>query len=398
MRTPTRHERLGGTGPSDELCDVLFASLRRSDQRVRARDYVRGILAANGRKSIRNVATRAGGTVTEQSLHHFISSSTWDWKPVRAALAGHVERELATAAYVVRPLFIPKAGEHSVGVARQNLPGHPQPLSGQMAFGAWAATAAGSVPVHWRLHLPPEWLADGGRRQRAEIPEDARPETLDQCAASTALVLRRDTGRGPRHPVVLDVETSNPAGVTRAFHTARTPLLLRVGGDVLLTVTDPAMPGYRDRTFRAARVLASARALRRPVERDGRLGAARERGGLAVGVRVRLDAAAGRPAAGRRGAAQPDLMLVGEWREAGADPAEFWLASDASLPLGEVLRLAGLSRRVAREELLTGERAGFRDYEGRAFRGWHRHMTLASAAHTVLALGKRRDAGHPLRL
>ncbi len=31
----------------------------------------------------------------------------------------------------------------------------------------------------------------------------------------------------------------------------------------------------------------------------------------------------------------------------------------------------------------VGEDAGLRDFEGRSFRGWHRHITLASAAHAI---------------
>lgn len=32
------------------------------------------------------------------------------------------------------------------------------------------------------------------------------------------------------------------------------------------------------------------------------------------------------------------------------------------------------------------ERVGIKDYSGRSFSGWHRHATLASAAHAVAVL------------
>ncbi|CAM5738132.1 Transposase OS=Streptomyces microflavus OX=1919 GN=G3I39_33305 PE=4 SV=1 [Streptomyces microflavus] len=35
------------------------------------------LIAAEGRKSIRNIAAVLGGSATEQSLHHFVASSTW---------------------------------------------------------------------------------------------------------------------------------------------------------------------------------------------------------------------------------------------------------------------------------------------------------------------------------
>ncbi|CAM5241870.1 hypothetical protein SALBM217S_05197 [Streptomyces griseoloalbus] len=78
--------------PDHAFSAELFASLRRSDQRLRARQYLSGLLAAEGRKSIRNIAAFAGGTAAEQSLHHFISSSTWDWSPMREALTDRVMR------------------------------------------------------------------------------------------------------------------------------------------------------------------------------------------------------------------------------------------------------------------------------------------------------------------
>ncbi|MEV4442291.1 transposase, partial [Streptomyces sp. NPDC049577] len=84
-----RHHASAGLETQDvvlaELCAVLFASLPRSDQRRRGEAYVRGLLGAQGRKSIRNIAALIGGQAAEQSLHHFISSSTWDWSPVRRA-------------------------------------------------------------------------------------------------------------------------------------------------------------------------------------------------------------------------------------------------------------------------------------------------------------------------
>lgn len=92
-----------------ELCGVLFASLPRSDQRRKGAQYLRGLLGARGRKSIRNIATVVGGPAAEQSLHHFITSSTWDWGPVRQALAQHLARIAPPQAYVLRPMVVPKA-------------------------------------------------------------------------------------------------------------------------------------------------------------------------------------------------------------------------------------------------------------------------------------------------
>jgi hypothetical protein len=75
-----------------EIGAILLSVFRGQDQRQKAEQYLRGLLFAKGRKSIRNIAAHAGGPAAEQSLHHFISSSTWDWRPLRAGLAAYLER------------------------------------------------------------------------------------------------------------------------------------------------------------------------------------------------------------------------------------------------------------------------------------------------------------------
>ncbi|RBL80559.1 transposase, partial [Streptomyces cavourensis] len=138
----------------------LFASMPRRDQRTKGMAYLQGLLEAEGRKSIRNIAALFGGDATEQSLHHFIVSSTWDWTPVRRALAQYVERVTQPQAYVVRPLIIRRAGETSVGVERRFVPALGQVVNAQQAVGVWAAAPDWSSPLNWRLQLSPRWLAD----------------------------------------------------------------------------------------------------------------------------------------------------------------------------------------------------------------------------------------------
>lgn len=40
-----------------------------------------------------------------------------------------------------------------------------------------------------------------------------------------------------------------------------------------------------------------------------------------------------------------------------------------------------IAARVVHDGESLGDRVGLRDFEGRSFPGWHRHMTLASVAH-----------------
>ena len=110
-----------------DLCDDILAGLPRSDQRRRGREYVRGLLVARGRKSIRNIAAISTEPAAEQALHHFVSDSTWDWMPVRRALGRHVTRNCGARTWVLHPTLIRKAGTHSVGVGRRYSPGLGSP-------------------------------------------------------------------------------------------------------------------------------------------------------------------------------------------------------------------------------------------------------------------------------
>jgi syndecan 1 len=43
------------------------------------------------------------------------------------------------------------------------------------------------------------------------------------------------------------------------------------------------------------------------------------------------------------------------------------------------------------------DQVGIRDYSGRSFDGWHRHVTLASAAHAVASVAGRSATDRELR-
>ncbi|MBQ0827209.1 transposase [Streptomyces sp. RG38] len=361
---------------------MLFASLPRSDQRRRGAEYVQGLLGVEGRKSIRNISSLFGGEAAEQSLHHFISGSTWDWRPVRRALARYVEESAPARAYVLRPMVIPKAGDSSVGVDRRFCPSRGQVMNAQQAVGVWAVSEEHGVPVNWRLHLPETWLEDASRRRQAAIPENVLPEALDQCAVEAYLRITRDWGL-PVRPAVMDARECDVPGMVRRLQAAGAPLLLRVGAGLRLTAVDPGLPRSAcDTEVTAHRLMLMARPLRQPViRRRPGPGGGTVHADLTAAVRVRLP---------RRSSRRPswcrDLVLLGVGQSGGRWPAELWLTDVSELhPVGQ-LRLSRLAERVERDFAGIAEEVGIRDFSGRSFSGWHRHATLASAAHAVAVL------------
>lgn len=362
-----------------ELCAVLFRTFRRRDQRLKGEQYLRGLLGTQGRKSIRNIAAGSGGTAAEQSLHHFISSSTWDWGPVRSALASYLEQICPPEAWVVRSMPIPKAGEHTVGVGQGFDPGLGQTFRGQHAFGAWYASEELSSPVSWRLFLSESWARDDARRRRAEVPDELGEETLEECAVAAVL---DSLGRWdvPRRPVVLDLPTARAGATVRTFTDAGLPVLTRVSSTSRMTVADAALPGHGTGALSAQRILQSVRGLRRRVDWRGPAGPERS---LVATVRVQAPGVGPGP---RR-----EMGLLGEWEDDRLPPTRLWVTNLPGAGEG-LLRLTKLTGRVGHDLAAYGEEAGLRDFEGRTYRGWHRHITLASAAHLVAVLA---DADRP---
>ncbi|MCX4824940.1 transposase [Streptomyces sp. NBC_01142] len=363
-----------------ELSHELFASLRRRDQRQRGEQYVRGLLTARGRKSVRNIAAAVGHPEAEQNLHHFIADSTWDWQPIRAALALQLEQMAPSMAWVVEPLPIPKAGQHSVGVGRRLHPQLGHMFRGQEAFGLWFATPHMSMPVNWRLFLPDTWVRDPERRDRASVPDEIRPETRDECAAAVVLEAVRQWQLPPR-PVVIDGRGAGLQAVVQRFAAAQVPVLVRVTPSALFSVADAALPGYGAGALPAQRILQSVQGLRRPVQYADPDPVPVARSVLAAAVPVELPAQHG----GRARPLRP-LRLLGEWHDPQRPPARLWLTDAHRVPVPTLLRMTKLPRRVAADLAVAGEASGLRDYAGRSFDGWHRHITLASVAHSVAVL------------
>ncbi|WP_308416688.1 transposase [Streptomyces sp. AJS327] len=363
-----------------ELSSALFTSLRRTDQRLKARQYLDGLLHASGRKSMRNIAARVGTPAAEQSMHHFISDSTWDWTPIRRKLACGLEECCPSTVWVVRSLFIPKTGRHSVGVEQHVGPGAGQTMSGQSAYGVWMTGASVSAPVNWRLCLPPSWARDPVRRRRAAIPADVVEERAEECATAVALDTARRWGLTPR-PILLDTELHDLGSVFRRVRSANVPLISRVGDTARLEVADPAMPGFGGGRLPAQRILASVRGLRRTAVWADPAAGGVSRTSLVAAVRVQPPGTVSSPqVAGGPGA----LLLVGEWSDPGRPPVRMWLTDMTEAAPEALLALSKFGRRAARDLVDKGNRVGLYDFEGRSFPGWHRHMTLASVAYASL--------------
>nr|WP_238431877.1 transposase [Streptomyces cavernae] len=344
----------------------MLGSLQRAGQRAKAERYVSGLLALPGRKTLRNIATQFDGAAAQQSVHHFISTSPWQWMPIRHALARHVQQALAPQAWVIVSTVIPKAGPHSIGVDQLYLPRREQSVNGQHAVGTWLASSRFAVPVDWRLRLTGRWLEDPLRR-RAGVPHSVTGGTLEQCVrdAVTHVVI---AGDAPVAPVVVDVDGIDAVMLARSLSAMKLAYLIRVGAEAQLRLHRAHLPKYGDRERTAGELAASLTRLRQRVNPgDGPTTAA------AIPVVA--------PPSGTRAGG---LTLVAEWSD-GPVGARLWLTAAEVPPLATLLRLTRLTSVVDRDFTDISEGVGMTDFAGRSFPGWHRHITLSSVAHLVAA-------------
>ncbi|MGK5629807.1 IS701 family transposase [Streptomyces sp. URMC 123] len=355
---------LAGSAPRDleslvtEACEELLGSLRRTDQRRRGAQYIRGLLTASGRKTARNIATFVGAGASAQSLHHFVAGSTWDWRPVRAALARYVDDGLRPDAWVIRPMVVSKTGVRSVGVRRRFVPDLGRVMSCQRSHGLWLASDAMAAPVSWHLTL------DGGPGGEADRQPGAAGEERDLARLVAEIA---QANRTVARPVVMDARSAAVPPLVRALTTAGLPFMLRVGGELpLAPAAGRVQVDRRPQTAPAQHLMEQLKRLGRPVECHGAVNFVTP---LAVVLPGMLP--------------QRTLLLMGVWRANRRRPADLWLTDLTSWGHSALLRLAMLTERVDADFAGVSVDVGVRDFEGRSFQGWHRHVTLASIAHAL---------------
>jgi SRSO17 transposase len=397
----------------EEFAAEVFAPLRRSDQRDKGQTYLRGLLLDGRRKSMQPMAERLG--VDHQGLQQFVSSSSWAVQPVRQRLARRAVEVIAPDAWVVDDTGFPKDGAASPGVARQYSGTLGKVANCQIGVSICAVTDAASCPLDWRLFVPERWddactkdrqeaAAIAARRARAGIPDEVRHREKWRLALD---MLDELAGAGLTPPVVVGDAGYGDAGEFRAGIAERGwSYLVQVRGDLVAHAADavPERPPYSGRgrppaaRYRTAPVDLRAHALAAGRESAVHITWRRgSRGPLSshfVVLRVRP---AGRALASQKAAdgSLPEAWLLAEWPPEAAEPTDYWLATlPEDTPLAELVRLAKIRWRIEHDYRELKTALGLDHFEGRTFTGWHRHVTLVTAASlflTTLRAGPKAD-------
>lgn len=162
-------------GELDEWLAPFVAALRHKTRSRMCPAYIAGLIGPGDRKSIQPMAAREDD-VSYDRLHHFIGSGVWDEEPLEAALLAEADRQVGgeDAWLIIDDTALPKKGRHSVGVAPQYASSLGKNANCQTLVSVTLASGEVPVMVGLRLFLPEIWTSDAARLERAGVPADCR--------------------------------------------------------------------------------------------------------------------------------------------------------------------------------------------------------------------------------
>jgi len=374
--------------------EPFLMHLRHPARRRMCPVYVAGLIGPGERKSLQPMAARLAPADYDQ-LHHFVAVGPWDEAPLEAELFAQANRLIGgpDAILVIDDTALPKKGTHSVGVAWQYAGALGKNANCQTLVSLTLAKNEVPIPLVLRLFLPATWIKDPDRLQRAGVPEAfwlarSKPEIALQ---ELKRLLQASVHFGG---VVADAGYGTSAAFRQALSALGLPWAVGVPrtqkvypADVQLVAATtkrgrPRKTLIPDKESVAAETML-AKASWHPITwRRGTKGPLRAR---FAAVRVRVADGPVVRLQGRTGQHLPgdEVWLVGEHRVSGE--RKYYLAN---LPPDTALkRLASLIKarwvcEQAHQQLK--EELGLDHFEGRSWRGLHRHALLTLIAFLFL--------------
>ena len=219
----------------DDLFALVAGRFFRVEPRLRARAYVRGLLAPLASKNGWTLA-EAAGNATPDGMQRLLNRATWDDDGVRDDVRAYVVRHLGSAGgvLVVDETGFLKKGVKSAGVQRQYSGTAGRVENCQLGVFCAYATAGGRALIDRELYLPKSWIADRDRCREAAIPDDTQFATKTELAR---LMLARALDAGVPAAWVTADEAYGKDHQFRAWLQAR-----RVGY-VVAVASNQAIPG-----------------------------------------------------------------------------------------------------------------------------------------------------------
>jgi len=328
-------------------------------------------------------------------LHHFVAVGPWDEAPLEAELLAQANRLVGRpdAILVIDDTALLKKGTHSVGVASQYAGVVGKNANCQTLVSLTLAKGEVPIPIVLRLFLPETWVKDPERLQHAGVPETfwverSKPEIaleelqrVMQAGVSFGAVVT-DAGYGISAPFRQGLSALGllwAAGIPRIQKVYPADVRL---GPAPRTRGGPRKTPIPDEEAIAAEAMLTKSSWQRITWRRGTKGPLRAK---FAAVRVRVADGPEVRLQGRTGQHLPgdEVWLVGEHRSSGE--RKYYLSNLP--PDTNLKRLASLIKarwvcEQAHQQLK--EELGLDHFEGRSWRGLHRHALLTLVAYLFL--------------
>ena len=379
----------------------LLEPLGRSERRRWARVYLEGLLLDGERKSIQPIAERIPGADV-QALRQFVGQSPWSVHEIQKGLALKMVDLLSEAeVWIIDETSFPKAGKHSVGVARQYCGALGKVANCQVSVTLHWSSSEASCPLGWKLFVPREWLEDPERAAQAKVPPEVEYKSKSQLAMD---LLDQTISWGvPIRPVVADSLYGNEFAFREnlrkrclSYAVQVEPSTVAWDEDPNIELPPPNKKG-RPRKYPPLASLPPARSLADLARdlRDGAWQAVTWREGTRGSQTSRFALARVWAAHGWRKQEHPHRIpewLLIEWPEGEGAPIRYWLCwFGEHIPgIRQMVRIARARWRIEMDYREMKQELGLDHYEGRHWLGWHHHVTLVSVAYAFLQAERAR--------
>jgi len=347
----------------------------RSEGRQSLERYLTGLLTEHPNKNCDTLAQVIPGT-SEQRLQGLLTSIDWDEDALNRR---RVQRLLTLptegdAVLIFDDTGFAKQGRCSVGVARQYSGTLGKTGNCQITVNCHYAERTLAWPVATRLYLPAPWADDIDRRQKAKVPEEVSFRTKPQIALE---LLDRAKDWGVRFScVTADADYGDNPNFLAGLEQRRRRYVVAVRADFAVTLARRGGVAQRAETLIAAQ---TPRAWQSVTWREGSRGWMRGKfvgwmRGKFVAVRGWRVMSSGSRRAG---------WLIGE---DGSDGKRryYWSNFGPDVALEQMVEYAHRRHWVEQYHEEAKGLLGWDQYQGRLWRGFHRHATTVMLAYSYL--------------
>lgn len=376
-----------------EYFDLLGEVLGRDERRASFALYAMGLLGDGERKSMEPIAARVCPDPEKieaqyQRVQHFVTDSNWSDRAVRIESAWYALNEITkrdpVTHWIIDDTGFLKKGEHSVGVKRQYTGSAGKITNCQVGVSLTIATPRVHLPIDFELYLPRDWTEDRARRKEARIPDDVKFQTKTELALKMIdTALEYDV---PRGVVVVDSAYGNSSRFRRAVRKKGLPYAAAVNATTKVWKLDSKEERQGKSTLSVAdyaNQIVEEGGFRQTTWREG---TKNKLSALFAARRVLPIAAEG-----VKRAEKENVWLLMEWENGEPKPNKFYfITAPKFFSTVQLVRQVKQRWRTERAYEDLKNQLGLDHFEGRRFRGWHHHISVALCCYAFIVAEQAR--------